>query len=170
MGKVKSINGNVTNGAIGITGHQGQAGVSGIFVSDEYKREIIIKKWIPVVENNIPTRNKKIIENCALYCEWYLSIDENYTKASAGEDLNNRLEEIKKRIGNIDRIDIVCKSYNPISGEIEYKLSNGKYIPLTGGVEDKLSDEQLTVLFDIEFIKEINIQLYRDLKIDKIII
>ena len=160
MGRIRSINS-------GPNGYPGQPGVNGLN-SDEYKREIIIRKWTPVVENNIPTINKKIIEYCALYCEWYLSIDENYTKNSAGEDLNNRLEEIKKRIVNIDRIDIVCKSYNPISGEIEYKLSNGKYIPLTGGI-DKLSDEQLTTLFDIEFIKEINIQLYRDLKIDKII-
>jgi hypothetical protein len=51
---------------------------------------------------------------------------------------------------------------------IEYKLSNGTYIPLLGGVS-KISDEQLAYVFDIEFIKEIDIQLYRDLKIDKII-
>jgi hypothetical protein len=50
---------------------------------------------------------------------------------------------------------------------IEYKLSNGTYIPLLG--VSKISDEQLAYVFDIEFIKEIDIQLYRDLKIDKII-
>lgn len=176
MGRIRSISGGPTgvnihpagvSGSAGPTGHQGPIGQPGY----DDKREKIIRKWTPIVENNIPTRNKKIIEYCALYCEWYLSIDENYTKNSAGEDLNSRLEEIKKRIVNIDRIDIVGKSYNPISGEIEYKLSNGKYIPLTGmqGNNNKLSDEQLTTLFDIEFIKEINIQLYRDLKIGKII-
>lgn len=89
MGRIRSINS-------GPNGYPGQPGVNGLN-SDEYKREIIIRKWTPVVENNIPTINKKIIEYCALYCEWYLSIDENYTKNSAGEDLNNRLEEIKKK-------------------------------------------------------------------------
>jgi hypothetical protein len=36
-------------------------------------------------------------------------------------------------------------------------------IPLLGGVS-KISDEQLAYVFDIEFKKEIDIQLYRDLK------
>jgi hypothetical protein len=35
---------------------------------------------------------------------------------------------------------------------IEYKLSNGTYIPLLGGVS-KISDEQLAYVFDIEFIE-----------------
>jgi hypothetical protein len=83
-------------------------------------------------------------------------------------NLNDRLSEINSRIKNPIRIDIVGKSYNPVSGLIEYKLSNGTYIPLLGGVS-KISDEQLAYVFDIEFIKEIDIQLYRDLKIDKII-
>lgn len=172
MGKIKSINGNVPNVLIGIAGtngHTGQPGTPGVSFDDEYKREMIIKKWSPIVENNIPTRNKKIIEYCSLYCEWYLSTDENYTKIS-GEDLNDKLLQINKRIINIERMDIVGKSYNPISGEVEYKLSNGEYIPLTGNTNTKLSNEQLATLFDIEFIKEIDIQLYRDLKIDKIII
>jgi hypothetical protein len=58
-------------------------------------------------------------------------------------NLNDRLSEINSRIKNPIRIDI-GKSYNPVSGLIEYKLSNGTISQL-GGVS-KISDEQLAHL------------------------
>jgi hypothetical protein len=149
----------------GPTGSNGAIGVSGVSGdSESQKRREIIRKWRPIVTNNIGVINEEIIEYTSLYCEWYLKNNRN----NDAINLNDRLSEINSRIKNPIRIDIVGKSYNPVSGLIEYKLSNGTYIPILGGVS-KISDEQLVWIFDIEFIKEIDIQLYRDLKIDKII-
>jgi hypothetical protein len=60
-----------SNGAIGVSG------VSGVVRdSESQKRREIIRKWRPIVTNNIGVLNEEIIEYTSLYCEWYLKIIE----------------------------------------------------------------------------------------------
>jgi hypothetical protein len=165
MPKISKISNLNSQGPIGANGSIGVMGLPGA----EYERSKIIERWTAIVENHLYTSNKTIIEYTALYCEWYMRKNsKNFDINSNRSPLNDRLYEINNKIKNPIRIDIIGKCYNEISGLIEYKLSNGRYVPLQGCVGE-ISDEQLVWLFDIEFIKEINIQLYRDLKIDKII-
>lgn len=78
--------------------------------------------------------------------------------------------QIAKKIKNwSERIEVIGKYFNPVSGEIEYKLSNGNYVPINSEFEYEISNDDMEELFGCEFIRDFDICAFRDSQIDKII-
>lgn len=131
-----------------------------------------VKKWRPVIEIKTGIKNSDIVELMCLYCEWYTSDVEDQNT------LVDRLSEIKSKIDSYERIEVVGEYFNPASCEIEYKLSNGRFIPMKKNFRYKLPDEDILDLFGEEFIKDLDKweysvtdpQRFRDKKIDKVLL
>ena len=145
------------------------------------------RKWSPVIENLSNFKNKKLIEHICVFCEWYSVIYEANkipvlrvsgqpiwdTSGSSDMDHNNMLPELLKEI--VEKIkkysyrsDIICKSYNFLTGMEEYKLSNGEFIPTTG-YDVELNTDQISEIFGLDYLKYVDSQTYRDIQIDKIL-
>ena len=135
----------------------------------------ILSKWERAVEGIFGKINIELIKNICLYCEWHES--SSYSKSCVYyyelnykyPNLIDKLKEIKEKLNNVERIDIVGKSVNVITGEIEYKLSNGEYIPLGGKNDFILTDKQLISIFGIEFVKYLDLEIFRDFQINEIL-
>ena len=112
----------------------------------------ISQKWRPVIDNKMQLGNSNVVEFICLYCEWYTSDVEDQNT------LLDRISEIKSNIDNYCRLEIVGKYFNPASGQIEYKLSNDKYIPVEKihNFGYKLSEDEIIKIFGIEFVDSLN--------------
>jgi hypothetical protein len=85
------------------------------------------------------------------YSEWVSSdTEEDQT------GVPNILSNLKEKLENFDRIEVECKVYNPATGVFEFKLKNGKYVPIDTEFEYKLSDEEMIELFGIEFLSKVD--------------
>lgn len=128
-----------------------------------------IRKWSPVIENVLPRmKNYKIKEALSCFCEWF-SMKESEFKSDVNE-LPLKVNQIAKKIKNwSERIEVIGKYFNPVSGEIEYKLSNGNYVPINSEFEYEISNDDMEELFGCEFIRDFDICAFRDSQIDKII-
>lgn len=148
-------------------------------------KEQIYKKWMPIIDN---FNYKNIIINrlVCLYCEWHSVKYNEYISSlpvvPAGfkpgpgcwtndgkSDLPEQLLEIKNKITSFDKIEIIGTFFNPISGIVEYKLSNGKFIPIGDKIEYQPSTEDVIQIFGIEFLKEIDPEEFRNTQIEKIL-
>ncbi len=133
----------------------------------------IRSKWEPVISSRTTFKNRVIIDLICLYCEWYSSINDNELHT----DLPQRLLDIFKRIESYPRIEILGKFANVASGNIEYKLSNGKFIPINGIIEYEISEEDKIEIFGQDFIKDLDRwkyyitdkQKFRDRNLDNIL-
>lgn len=124
----------------------------------------IVNKWSPVVEKmHGGLRNSFLTSHICNFCEWV-------SKSEEGENLPSFLEDIYNRIENVDRVEIIAKVFNPISCIEEYKLSNGRYVSITGNnVNYELSIDELSQIFGLEYIRYLSIEDYRDIQLTKII-
>lgn len=129
---------------------------------DSSNKLSITKKWGPIVQNYISMSNANLLEYICMYCEWYSSDEDSL-------DLPTKLNEIKNKVESSIRVDIECKSFNPLTGNIEYKLSNGNYILTTGSVDILPTDGQLLDLFGIDFLRDLDPIIFRDKQLDKIL-
>jgi hypothetical protein len=130
------------------------------------KKYEAVRKWEPILKNKFPDIvNKSTIEMICLYCEWYSATNSNQ------QELPTNIIKIKNKIDKSPRIDIVCKSFNPMSGMIEYKLSNGSYVPTSSDMYSYSDeyDDDLMKIFDIEFVKFLYPSKYRESQIDIIL-
>lgn len=130
---------------------------------DKGNESLIIKKWMPVIENHLKFKNSNINRLICIYCEWYSS-----DTLSGGDDLTNILMNIKEKIDTHERIEILGKYLNPASGHIEYKLASGKFIPLKD-TDYELPEDELIELFGIEFIRDLDPQKFRDDQLNKLL-
>lgn len=56
-----------------------------------------------------------------------------------------------KEIDKTERISVLGKFFNPISGMIEYKLLNGKFIPISGSLSVEIHIQEVIRIFGLEF-------------------
>jgi len=104
------------------------------------------KKWRSIVEGIFrDIKNPVLIRIICYYSEWFSS------DCKDGE-LPKKFVEIKEKLLDWERIEVVGKFYNYSTGIFEYKLVNGDYVPIDTVFEYKLSDEELLKLFEIEFL------------------
>ncbi len=133
-----------------------------------------IKKWRPIIETKTGIKNSYIVELICLYCEWYTSDLEDQNT------IIDRIFEINSKIDGYQRIEVIGQYFNPANCEIEYKLSNGSFIPIEKKYNFgyKIPDEDILDLFGEEFIKDLDKweyyitdpQKFRDKKIDKVLL
>lgn len=123
----------------------------------------IVNKWLPVVEMHGNLRNSFLTSHICNFCEWV-------SKSEKGENLPSFLEDIYTKMESVDRVEIIAKVFNPITCIEEYKLSNGKYVSITGNnVNYELSIDELSQIFGLEYVKYLSIEDYRDIQLKKII-
>jgi len=133
----------------------------------------IRSKWEPVISSRTSFKNKNIINLICLYSEWYSNDDSGVCIM----DLPERLLDIFQKIESHSRIEILGKFANVVSGNIEYKLSNGKFVPINGITEYEISEEDKVEIFGQEFIKDLDRwkyyitdkQKFRDRNLDNIL-
>jgi hypothetical protein len=83
--------------------------------------------------------------------------------------LTNRLNEIKCKIDNSERVGIVRNVFNIFTGVEEYELSNGRYVTINSSNYELSTDELIQVL-GLEYMKYYDPIEFRDKQIDKIIL
>lgn len=124
-------------------------------ISKSFSTYDIIRKWGPVISNKFEFKNKPVSDIICIYAEWF----------GGGETLPNELLLIYDRCISFSKIEIVGAYINPISGNKEYKLSNGnftnhkfEYIPSTDELynifgKDFIDDEwnRIVEISPIEF-------------------
>lgn len=133
---------------------------------DKLQELKVIKKWTPIIENNFNFNlsNKFLIKYISFYCEFLLS------KGIKSDDFLSLITNLKFKIDNNKRIDILCKCFNPLTGNIEYKLSNEKFIPVNGYSYYEISNNELIELFGIEFIKDfLSLEEFRNLQLNDLL-
>lgn len=123
----------------------------------------IVSKWSPVVEMYGVLRNSFLTSHICNFCEWI-------SKSEKGENLPLFLEDIYTKMESVDRVEIIAKVFNPITCIEEYKLSNGRYVPIADkNFRYELTIDELSNIFGIEYVKYLSIEDYRDIQLTKII-
>lgn len=100
------------------------------FESLQTLQHIIYPKWSPIIESIFNVKNQSVKRHLCNYCEWF---SQSYdSEIEYDNQLSLKLKDINIILDNFEKVDIVGKVYNQVTGIIEYKLSNGKYAPITG--------------------------------------
>ncbi len=138
------------------------------------KKETISLKWYHIIE----TKLKKIrlddqqMLKIAIYLElcWhYYDLLSKIT--NQGDNLERVLDKITNSISEKlknRRSPIVRKVFNYETGCMEYELEDGNYIQIDEKVISPKVDFDNNI-FPIEFVKLIDLESYRDMKIDEIL-
>lgn len=131
----------------------------------------IIRKWSPIIESSICIKNDHLMEHICNFCEWYVKdIDKGINDLTSRLDtLSSQLDMIRSNIQNSNRVSIVGQFFNPITCVSEYKLSNGRYVPVDGHIDYELSSDDLLRIFGPEYIKDFFPDEFRDDQINKVI-
>ena len=126
----------------------------------------IIQKWAPIIESLFNYRNKILTEHICNYCEYHSL---SYYNSEDANNLTDRLNEIKCKIDNSERVGIVRNVFNIFTGAEEYELSNGRYVTINSSNYELSTDELIQVL-GLEYMKFYDPIEFRDKQIDKIIL
>jgi hypothetical protein len=126
----------------------------------------IIQKWAPIIESLFNYRNKILTEHICNYCEYHSL---SYYNSEDANNLTDRLNEIKCKIDNSERVGIVRNVFNIFTGAEEYELSNGRYVTINSSNYELSTDELIQVL-GLEYMKYYDPIEFRDKQIDKIIL
>jgi len=122
------------------------------------------KKWYPVIEGIFSSlKNRSILRMICYYAEW---ISSDPVDASA---LPKMLARLKEKLESFERIEVEGKFYNPATGNFEFKLKNGRYVPIDTEFEYKLSDEEMIEIFGIALLSKVDRTWARDHAINNLL-
>jgi hypothetical protein len=113
-----------------------------------------VRKWSPIL-NTLGFTNKKIVHILSIYCEKYCE------KRSDSQDLASELKKLYDSISR-KRIEVVKTYYNSFLGKMQYELSNGAIIDEDNQFERDLSQEELIELFGVDFVRELDVETFRE--------
>ena len=121
----------------------------------------VLQKWSPVLES-IGIKNLILQEYIAIWAENYVLQNPN---------VNDLSEKIAKLLSKLQKIrqEVVKTYYNPISGAIEYELSNGLVVNEENRFKNELTQENLIDLFGIDFTRELDVEEFRENRLNGII-
>lgn len=114
----------------------------------------VIKKWSPVLENVLGTKNNELIKLVSIFAEKY-SVEN-----PSSDDLPEKINEIKSKISK-KRIEVKT-FYNTYTDRIEYELPSGIRINESGDIYDELSTDNIIELFGIEFARYVDKEGFRE--------
>jgi putative alpha-1,2-mannosidase len=139
------------------------------------------KKWLPILEEYFSNYNidSELMSNICLYielCSSYYDMLESLSQMTLNhKGPKNRLTDVVEKIKNdIDskinnkRSGVVRKVFNYQTGKMEYELEDGNFITINESVIPPKIEVDNDI-FPIEFVKLIDPQKYRDMKIDEIL-
>jgi hypothetical protein len=121
----------------------------------------VIKKWSPVLENVLGTKNKELIKLVSIFAEKYC------LENPSSDDLPEKIYEIKNKISE-RRIEVKT-FYNTYTGRIEYELPSGIRINESGDIYDELSTEYIIELFGIEFTRSFDKEGFRENRLNELL-
>jgi hypothetical protein len=143
------------------------------FINDKSR---VIEKWEPIISRGFEDikLTEDVISNICIYCEVCNSYYENLRVLGfkiAGNELAGVLDQIRKDILNkeANRSAVVRKVYNHKTGFMEYELEDGTFVKI---ITESVSGPKMDVSKDIfceQFVKQLDLQSYRNIKIDKIL-
>lgn len=136
---------------------------------DNTKLSTYEKKWTSIIEGIFPSiKNRSMIRFICCYSEWItLEIKSDTTLDQT--IVPKKLSNLKDKLESFDRIEVEGKFYNPEKDVFEFKLKNGKYVPIDTEFEYKLSDEEMIQLFGIEFLSKIDRVWVREYSLNKLL-
>ena len=148
----------------------------GVIKSIVSKKSEVVKKWLPVIKNGFDDikLNEEVLENICVYCEvcnvYYESMRQIGFKI-VGNELAGVLQEIRSKILEKEpvRSEVKRKVYNFRTGFMEYELEDGSFVKI---VNESVIGPKFEVSKDIfceQFVKHLDINSYRDIKIDKLL-
>jgi len=139
------------------------------------------KKWLPVLEKYFSNYNidSELMSNICLYielCSSYYDMLESLSQMTLNhKGPKNRLTDVVEKIKNDinskinnKRSGVVRKVFNYQTGKMEYELEDGNFITINESVIPPKIEVDNDI-FPIEFVKLIDPQKYRDMKIDEIL-
>ena len=143
-----------------------------------------IEKWSPIIENTIYKHKyeycRDLIESISIFCEWFSrnedqKINQYNTGATLGpggdyeNPLPGKLKDIYEKLKSLDfKVEIVGEYLNMATGQIEYKLADGRYIP-KDFKNFKPGDDIYLRVFDHDFLTFWKPDLIRDWKLNDIL-
>ncbi len=132
---------------------------------DNTKLKKYEEKWTPVIERVFSSlKNRSILRMLCYYSEWISSdTEQDQTRVP------KILSDLKEKLESFDRIEVDCKVYNPATGVFEFRLKNGRYVPIDAEFEYKLSDEEMIEIFGIEFLSKVDRKWARDHAINNLL-
>lgn len=120
-----------------------------------------IKKWSPILENVLGTKNNELIKLVSIFAEKYC------VENPLSDDLPEKLNEIKNKISK-KRIEVKT-FYNTYTCKIEYELPSGIRINESGDIYDELSTEDIIELFGIEFARFHDKEGFRENRLNELL-
>lgn len=121
----------------------------------------VVKKWSPVLENVLGTKNKELIKLVSIFAEKY-SLENPLS-----DDLPEKINEIKNKISE-RRIEVKI-FYNTYTGRIEYELPSGVRINESGDIYEELSTDNIIELFGIEFVRYVDKEGFRESRLNELL-
>lgn len=135
----------------------------------EIDKRKVVQKWSPIIEKMFEYKNIYLNDIICIFCEMYTI--QNETSQDRLLMLPQILKDIKNKIENLDKIEIVKSFYNPINGKIEHILKNGLSVNEFGIIKD-FSEELYIDLFKelgLDIFKEIDLTGFREGRINEIL-
>lgn len=121
----------------------------------------VLQKWSPVLES-IGIKNLILQKYIAIWAENYVLENPNV------DDLPEKMAKLLSKLQKT-RQEVVKTYYNPISGLIEYELSNGLIVNEENRFKNELGQEKLIDLFGIDFTRELDVEEFRENRLNGII-
>lgn len=121
----------------------------------------VLQKWSPVLES-IGIKNLILQKYIAIWAENYVLENPNV------DDLPEKMAKLLSKLQKT-RQEVVKTYYNPISGLIEYELSNGLIVNEENRFKNELGQESLIDLFGIDFTRELDVEEFRENRLNGII-
>lgn len=138
-------------------------------IFDNTKLSLYEKKWTSIIEGIFPSiKNRSIIRIICFYSEW-IALEVKSDPTLDQSIVPKKLSNLKDKLESFDRIEVEGKFYNPEIGVFEFKLKNGKSVPIDTEFEYKLSDEEMIESFGIEFLSKIDRVWAREYSLNKLL-
>lgn len=126
--------------------------------------DLMIKKWSPIITDLFEFKNEYLINTICIFCEHYHLNRNQY-------ELISKLKEIKKRLYDIESIEVSKSYYNPVTGLVTHKLINGLVVDQNFHIRDMDQEKFISIFGEIglEIIRESNKPEFRNLRIMRIL-
>ena len=138
-------------------------------------------QWANIAQRKVNSHNIDLCEMICCYSEFVFRKREFDLQAQVRTEqsysdsfdmVDKSLDQVAEKLRSLDKFEVVGIYGNHITGLLEYKLSNGKFVPIDGRVEYNynLDNDFISTIFGLDFLKVIrSAESYRDFRISKVL-